>query len=92
MTADARLILSDKSVIHAHQARTDQIVSPQDNILFQLKLGVVPVLRSLLSLRDLELETSPCLSLAGFTREAVIALLTFIYRGSVGEQAEKLAE
>ena len=65
-------------------------VSPQDDLYFQLKLGVVPVLRSLLCLPDLVLENSPCLSLAGFTREAVTALLTFVYRGSVGELAERV--
>ena len=65
-------------------------VCPQDDLSFQLKLGVVPVLRSLLSLPDLVLETSPCPSLDGFTREAVTALLTFVYRGSVGELGDKL--
>ena len=52
---------------------------------FQLKLGVAPLLQSLLSLPDMMLDSSPCLSLDGFSREAVTSLLTFIYRGTVGQ-------
>ena len=54
-------------------------------ISYQLKLGVAPLLQSLLSLPDVMLDTSPCLSLDGFSREAVTALLTFIYRGTAGQ-------
>ena len=49
-----------------------------------------PPLQSLLSLPDMMLDSSPCLSLDGFSREAVTALLTFLYRGSVGELGDKL--
>jgi hypothetical protein len=47
-------------------------------------LGVSPVLRGLLTALDARLDRRPHISLQEFHTDAVICLLTFIYRGEVG--------
>jgi hypothetical protein len=52
--------------------------------LLQFMLGVSPVLRGLLTALDARLDRRPHISLQEFDTDAVICLLTFIYRGEVG--------
>ena len=50
----------------------------------QIKLGVSPVLRGVLSSLEARLDARPCISLQEFNTEAVTCLLNFIYTGEVG--------
>ena len=51
----------------------------------QIKLGVSPVLRGVLSSLEARLDRRPCISLQEFHTDAVTCLLNFIYTGEVGE-------
>lgn len=66
-TADVNLILQDKSVIQTHR----------------IKLGVSPVLKTVLTSLDVRMDSRPHISLQDFETQAVISLLSFIYKGEV---------
>lgn len=66
-TADVNLILQDKSVIQTHR----------------IKLGVSPVLKTVLTSLDVRMDSRPHISLQDFETGAVISLLSFIYKGEV---------
>ena len=53
--------------------------------IHQIKLGVSPVLRGVLSSLEARLDRRPCISLQEFHTDAVTCLLNFIYTGEVGE-------
>ena len=57
-------------------------------IILQIKLGVSPVLRGVLSSLEARLDRRPCISLQEFHTDAVTCLLNFIYTGEVGEHTK----